>query len=125
MPPVDLILSDRDVLQPDLVLVRRDRLDILSKKGITGIPDLVIEILSPSTLKRDKLDKLKTYARFELPEYWVVEPEQGVLEQYVLNERKYELCNLFQGPDAVTSSRLPCIRFTMEEILDSIPDIKD
>ncbi|OUM99290.1 MAG: hypothetical protein BAA02_09185 [Paenibacillaceae bacterium ZCTH02-B3] len=121
--PIDLILSDSEVRQPDILLVRRDRMHILSKRGVEGPPDLVVEILSPSTLKRDKIDKLKTYARFRIPEYWVLEPELGVLEQYVLQGERFEIVNIFHGDDLVTSPNMPCVSFTMKEIMDRIPKI--
>jgi len=121
--PIDLILSDSEVRQPDILLVRRDRMHILSKRGVEGPPDLVVEILSPSTLKRDKIDKLKTYARFRIPEYWVLEPELGVLEQYVLQGERYDIVNIFHGDDPVTSPNMPCVSFTMKEIMDRIPKI--
>lgn len=122
--PVDLILSPTEVRQPDLVLIHRARLDILTKRGIEGIPDLVLEILSPSTMKRDKIDKLKVYADFCIPEYWIVDPENGVLEQYVLVEKRYELMNIFQGDEPVTSTNIPCVSFTMTNILEKIPELK-
>lgn len=121
--PIDLILSDSEVRQPDLLLVRRDRMHILSKRGVEGPPDLVVEILSPSTLKRDKIDKLKTYARFCIPEYWILEPELGVLEQFVLQGERYELVNIFHGDDRVTSPNVVCVSFTMNEVMDRIPKI--
>lgn len=123
--PVDVILSASEVRQPDIVLVHRERIDILKKRGIIGAPDLVVEILSPSTLKRDKIDKLNTYARFDIPEYWTVEPFSGILEEYILNDNQYELFNVFQGDDTVTSPNIPCVSFTMKEIMESIPDIKE
>lgn len=123
--PVDVILSASEVRQPDIVLVHRERIDILKKRGIIGAPDLVVEILSPSTLKRDKIDKLNTYARFDIPEYWTVEPFSGILEEYIVNDNQYELFNVFQGDDTVTSPNIPCVSFTMKEIMESIPDIKE
>lgn len=123
--PIDIILSRTEVRQPDLVLIHRKRLDIVSKRGIEGAPDLVIEILSPSTLKRDKLDKLITYAKFHVTEYWIVEPELGFLEQYVLQEGRYELINIFQEDELVTSPNVPCISFTMSSIMDNIPPLSD
>lgn len=123
--PIDLILSETEVRQPDLILVHRSRLDIIAKHGITGIPDLVIEIISPSTLKRDKLDKLKSYARHRILEYWIIEPELGVLEQHVLRQDdKYELHDIYYQDDIVQSEQLPCARFTMNEIKEQIPDLK-
>ena len=109
--------------QPDLVLVHRDRLNILSRKGIEGPPDLVVEILSPSTLKRDKMDKLQAYARFHIPEYWVVEPELGILEQHALKKDTYELANIYHQDEPITSRNLPCISFTMDKVMENIPNI--
>ncbi|MEC5424977.1 Uma2 family endonuclease [Virgibacillus sp. C22-A2] len=122
--PVDVILSSTEVRQPDIVLVHRDRINILSKRGVEGTPDLVIEILSPSTLKRDKIDKLKSYGHYQIPEYWIVEPQSGILEQYILHENRYELFDIFQENGPVTSPNIPCVSFTMKKIMDKIPDIK-
>lgn len=123
--PVDVILSETEVRQPDIVLVHRERMQILSNRGIEGAPDLVIEILSPSTLKRDKIDKLKTYAYYNIPEYWIVEPEIGVLEQYTLNEERFELINIFHENEPVSSSNVPCVDFTMGEVMKNIPKLRD
>lgn len=88
--PIDMILAPSEVRQPDLILAHRNRLNILSNRGVEGAPDLVVEILSPSTLKRDKIDKLRTYSKFGIPEYWIVDPATGVLEECVLLEERYE-----------------------------------
>lgn len=119
--PVDVILSPIEVRQPDLVLVHRNRINIISKRGVEGAPDLVIEILSPSTLKRDKIDKLKSYATYGIPEYWIVDPVSGVLEQYIQNSERYELINIFQEKEPITSPTIPCISFSMSEIIEKIP----
>ncbi|WP_325176742.1 Uma2 family endonuclease [Paenibacillus alkalitolerans] len=121
--PVDLILSQSEVRQPDLVIIRRDRIHIITRRGIEGPPDVVVEILSPSTLKRDRLDKLKTYARFEIPEYWVIDPEMGSLEQYLLEGKRYELNYVYVGDDPVTSPGMPCASFTMKGIMNNVPNI--
>lgn len=101
-------------------------LDILSTRGVEGAPDyLVVEILSPSTLKQDKIDKLKSYAKFQIPEYRIVEPVSGILEEYILHAERYELYNVFQNNEQVTSPHIPCISFTMSEVINNIPAIKD
>ncbi|EKN64342.1 Uma2 family endonuclease [Schinkia azotoformans] len=120
--PVDVILSPKEVRQPDIVLVNRKRLDIISKRGVEGTPDLVVEILSPSTLKRDKIAKKKSYAYYGIPEYWVIDPNSAVLEQYILADDRYELINIFQENEMVTSPNISCISFTMAEIIEAIPD---
>jgi Uma2 family endonuclease len=123
--PIDVILSPHEVRQPDIVLVHRKRMNILKKRGVEGAPDLVAEILSPSTLKRDKIDKLKTYAAFRVPEYWIVDPDKGILEQFVLLNERYELVDIFQGSETVSSPNIPCVSFTMAEIMEKIPPLPD
>jgi len=123
--PIDVILSPTEVRQPDIVLVNRKRIHILSNRGIEGAPDLVVEILSPSSLKRDKIDKQKVYASYNVPEYWIVEPKLEIIEAYILNEDHYELINIFQNDEQVTSPNIPCISFTMNEIMDNIPNFPD
>lgn len=122
--PIDVILSPTDVRQPDIVLVNRKRIDILTNRGIEGTPNLIIEILSPSSLKRDKIDKIKTYAQFNIPEYWIVDPNSGTLEQYVLKEHRYEIINIFQEDEKITSPNITCVSFTMKKVMDNIPKIE-
>lgn len=123
--PIDVILSSTEVRQPDLALVNRKRIDIISNRGIEDAPDLVIEILSPSSLKRDKVDKLKVYAKYNVPEYWIIDPKTGVLEHYILNENRYEIINVFHDDDQISSPSIPCVSFTMKEVMDNIPSFKD
>lgn len=123
--PIDVILSPSEVRQPDLVLINQKRTEILSNRGVEGSPDLVVEILSPSSLKRDKIDKLKTYANYQIPEYWIAEPTNGILEQYTLKDERYEIYNIYQNDDIVTSPNISCVSFTMTEIMNNIPDIRN
>ena len=58
-------------------MVSRQRVEILTDRGIEGSPDLVIEIIPPSSLKQDKMNKLVSYAYFNIPEYWIVDPNGG------------------------------------------------
>lgn len=145
--PLDVILSPHEVRQPDLVMIRRDRLHILTKRGIEGPPDLVVEILSPATAKRDKRDKLKSYASFAIPEYWIIDPENELLEQYVLpeqdagqdawqnaeqnskedtaqdNEQGYTLRDIYSGEQPVRSTHIPCVQFSVQHIMGDIPEL--
>jgi Uma2 family endonuclease len=76
---------------PDIVFVKRAKSGIIQKNRICGVPDLVVEIvLNPS--HRDKLlgKKKDTYARFEVPEYWTVDPFEQTVRKYVLNEGAYQ-----------------------------------
>lgn len=121
--PIDVILSLSEVRQPDLVILLRTNIQRLSKRGIEGPPDIVAEILSPSTSKRDKLSKMLSYAKHGIPEYWIVDPSNFYLEQHLLDSNTYVLANVFAGEDVVTSPRLPCVSFTMQGIADTLPDV--
>ena len=72
--PLDVVLSETNVVQPDLLFVSHERADILTEANVQGAPDLVVEILSPSTTSRDWRIKLDLYAQHGVREYWVVDP---------------------------------------------------
>jgi Uma2 family endonuclease len=76
--PLDVVFSFHDVVEPDLVFVAPDQLDILTDQNIQGTPALVVEILSPSTRKRDQGIKRRLYDRSGVREYWLVEPDASV-----------------------------------------------
>lgn len=80
--PVGVVLSPGVGVQPDLVFVSRERADIIRRRGIEGVPDLVVEILSPGTRATDRGDKMRTYARAGIPHYWILDPETRSLSAY-------------------------------------------
>jgi Uma2 family endonuclease len=71
-------------VQPDFIFVSRDRLRIIGEDWVRGAPDLVVEILSPSTAARDRGIKLKLYRRQGVAEYWIVDPDEQVVEVWDL-----------------------------------------
>lgn len=123
--PVDVILSDEEVRQPDLVLLHRTRLSLLTNRGIEGPPDLVVEVLSPASIKRDRKDKRASYARYGVPEYWIVDTNNAALEQYLLEDGEYNLTQVYVGDDPVRSAHVTCVNFSMQAIMDAIPEIPD
>ena len=80
--PVDVVLSDHDVVQPDILLVSNDRRERLGGDRIVGAPDLMIEILSPSTRRTDEVRKRHLYDRSGVVEYWVVDPNRHTISVY-------------------------------------------
>lgn len=89
--PVDVILDEENVVQPDIVFVSEANAKILHKKGIMGSPDLVVEILSPTSIHRDRHQKRELYQRFAVPEYWIVDPSYRAIEVFALEQGRYEL----------------------------------
>ncbi len=88
--PVDLQLSKHDIVQPDLVIVLRERRHILTPAKIKGVPDLVVEILSPSNERYDLEIKRELYERCGVPEYWIVAPDDHEVTQLILVEGRYQ-----------------------------------
>jgi Uma2 family endonuclease len=95
--PIDCILDDTTVVQPDLVFVTRDRLASISPRGIEGAPSLVVEVLSPGTVKIDRGVKTQLYARHGVLHYWIVDPEARVIEAHVLRGGVYEPAGRLEG----------------------------
>lgn len=84
--PIDVLFAEGDYLEPDMVFVRRERLGIISDRGIEAAPDLVVEVLSESTADRDRSVKRARYAHFGVPQYWIVDLDAGAIEVYRLQE---------------------------------------
>jgi Uma2 family endonuclease len=95
--PIDLILESTSVLQPDLLFVSKARQHIITERAIEGVPDLVVEILSPTTSRTDRVTKAQIYARHSVPVYWIVDPEREVIEIYLLEADGYRLAATLQG----------------------------
>ena len=88
--PIDVYLDKKDAFQPDIIFISKERLNIIRKNGIYGAPDMIIEILSPSTAKYDLKEKKDVYERYGVKEYWTVEPESKQTEGYFLNNNTFE-----------------------------------
>jgi Uma2 family endonuclease len=80
--PVDIVLSPHDVVEPDLLFISHERAAILSENFLTGAPDLVVEVLSPSTRRLDMSRKRRLYQRFGVAEYWIVDPVAEAVAVY-------------------------------------------
>lgn len=117
--PIDLIMTDNTIRQPDIVMVHRSRESIIEERGIVGAPDLVVEILSPSTAKKDRTLKKEEYARFGIPEYWVVDFAHQTIEQYIQMQpgKPYDLQAIFSAEETVKSDRLTCVGFVVKDTL--------
>jgi Uma2 family endonuclease len=89
--PCDVILDERTVVQPDLIFVSNERSSIVTEKNIQGAPDLLVEVLSPSTAGRDRVVKLRLYARFGVPHYWLIDLTEKIFEVFELDGTSYRL----------------------------------
>ncbi len=89
--PCDVQLTDYDIVQPDLIVVLKDRVRMITPTKINGVPDLVVEILSASTASNDTELKKQLYERTGVGEYWIADPENQKLERYRLVDGVYRL----------------------------------
>jgi len=87
--PMDVIFNDTNVVQPDLIIVSSTQSHIVTERAIEGVPDVVVEIMSPGTSERDRHYKRRLYEHFQVPEFWLVNPEHGLMEVYALIDAAY------------------------------------
>lgn len=114
--PIDLVLSMVDVVQPDLLFVARDREHIIAKKNIVGIPNLIVEILSPSSTTRDQKEKLSLYQRYGLPEYGIVDPDSQAVDVFVSAANRLEKVETLKTGEQLHSRQIPGLILELGEI---------
>jgi len=105
--PCDVVLSPHDVVQPDILAVMGGRRAILTEKFVAGAPDLVVEVLSPSTEARDRVAKAKRYATFGVREMWLVDPASKTIDVLVNAGDGFRRAELYGETDVVRSTILP------------------
>lgn len=89
--PIDVFLDEYNKPQPDLVFVSNEKKAIITNDGIIGVPDVIIEIISPSSILRDRIEKKNLYERMGVSEFWLVDPQYSAIEIYALKNNRYEL----------------------------------
>ena len=114
--PTDVLLSDTDVVQPDLIFVSKEREHVRTPANIQGAPDLVVEILSPSSATRDWRDKRELYARHGVKEYWVVDPSNKIVSIMLLQDGVLEIKGAYVAGDRVASSTLEGFSVALDDI---------
>ena len=112
--PFDVVLSDTNVVQPDLLFVSNERAHIITPDNIQGAPDLVVEILSPATAERDRIVKSELYAQHGVHEYWIVDPDARTITVFLLNEGEFEEVDTYSEGETLTSPMLAGFTFTLE-----------
>lgn len=116
--PCDVILSESNVVQPDVFFVSAQRASIITEKNIQGAPDLVIEIFSEKTRKTDEVIKRKLYERHGISEYWIVDPELETVKVYRKTNKGYTRAGELsrEANDTLTTPLLPGFQIPLSEI---------
>jgi Uma2 family endonuclease len=114
--PADVLLSDISVVEPDLVFISRERLDLLTPANVRGTPDLAIEVLSPSTERTDRGRKMQIYAQYGVPHYWLLDPAARIAETYRLVEGRYELAARARDDEELCAQPFPELSIPLAEL---------
>jgi Uma2 family endonuclease len=114
--PFDVVLSDTEVVQPDLLFVSQERSHIITHANIQGAPDLVVEILSPSTANRDWTYKRELYARHGVKELWIVDPDAGIVWVMLLRGDDFELVGVYSEGQSFRSSTLGGLTIDLDDV---------
>jgi Uma2 family endonuclease len=123
--PLDVLLSDGSVLEPDVIVVKSDRASIVGPKNIQGPPHICIEVLSDSTRRRDEIVKRRLYDRGGVDEYWIVDPELELVKIYrradadAPFQRVAEISTETGG--AITTPLLPQFTFEIADVFRMEP----
>jgi Uma2 family endonuclease len=91
LSPIDVFFDKYNNTQPDVLFIKKDRLFIVTNDGIMGHPDLIVEVLSPSTYRNDRTAKKDLYCQFGVSEYWIVDPKNQAIEVYTLENNDYTM----------------------------------
>ena len=114
--PVDVVLSDTDVVQPDVLFISRAREDRITDENVRGAPDLVIEILSPSTADRDRGYKHELYGRHGVLEYWVVDPVAETIAVHRQRDGRLEPARTFGHGDSIGTALLHGLQLKLDDL---------
>jgi Uma2 family endonuclease len=114
--PCDVVFSDENIAQPDLLFVRRERLGLLTEANLAAAPDLAVEILSPGTRQKDLAIKRKIYARFGVREYWIVDPDANTVEVLVWRKSGYAMAGIYREAEHLVSPLLPELVLPLDRV---------
>jgi Uma2 family endonuclease len=103
-------------VQPDLVFVAAERMDIVTQRAIEGVPDMTVEVLSPSNWLDDRRTKFALYAEIGVREYWIVDPDERTVEVFALQAGRYGLVDRFGVGDTLHSDLLAGFEMDVEDI---------
>lgn len=116
--PLDVVLSkEAQIAQPDLIFIAKARAPkLVTRSAITGAPDLVLEIISPSTARADRKIKPPLYARYGVAEFWLVDPEDQSVEVFVLDGETYRVAGIYLAGDTIKAGRFADAQIAINSI---------
>ena len=121
--PIGVLMPDCDPVQPDFLIILKEHTGIIHDGRIRGVPDLIVEVLSPGSVDYDEGVKLEAYAKAGVPEYAVIDPAKRALRLYALDQPgQYHDARALAGDDSVIFACLPSISFRLSALFEGAPD---
>lgn len=114
--PFDIIFDKKNTAQPDILFVSNANAGRVQERGVFGAPDLVVEIVSPGSVRRDRYEKLALYARFGVKEYWILDRGNRSLEVLTLTDEKYVVHSAAEETGHVTSKVLRGLKVKLSDL---------
>lgn len=119
--PIDVILPNlASPVQPDILFISQQQLDTVKENYIEGVPDLIIEVLSPTNPQYDRRTKYDLYAEAGVGEYWIVDPDACIIDIYTLHDNNiYVPFGHFERGGMIQSGLFPDLRIPLDELCHS------
>ena len=121
LPSFDVYLDEHNTFQPDLMFVSNERRHIIGDRGVTGAPDVVVEVLSESTRQRDLNVKLPVYGRNGVREAWLTDLRLETVSKYAGDGHTMTLVQVYAANDILTSEAMPGVAIDLGPIFALIP----
>ena len=116
LPPFDAYLDEHNTFQPDLMFVSSEQRHIIGNRGVTGAPDVVMEVLSESTRQRDFNVKLPVYGRNGVREAWLADLRSETVSKYAGDGHTMTLVQVYAANDVLTSEAMPGVAIDLGPI---------
>ena len=117
LAPIDVYFDDGNGVQPDLSFIKKERLFIIENEDyINGAPDLIVEVISPGSVRRDKVDKKDLYQRFAVKEFWLIDPQNQTIEVYIIENDVYKLHDFQEQKGKISSILLEGFEVDLETV---------
>jgi Uma2 family endonuclease len=114
--PTGVVLDDENGLEPDLLFISHERAHIIQKRGVFGAPNLVVEVLSPSTEARDRGLKLRRYGAAGVDHYWILDTDGPRIEERVLGDDGYRLVGTFGPGEVFHPTLFPGLEISIDDL---------
>jgi Uma2 family endonuclease len=114
--PLDVVFDEGNVCEPDILFISNENKDIITKKNIVGVPDLLVEVVSKGSVVRDYVEKKNDYESFGVKEYWLIDPLNETIIVHSLEDKKYKVFSSVEEQGTAKSKILPDFELSFEEI---------